>query len=138
MLICPRGAEVAELQTCDLWQRFDERAGYPRFRGGAAVNFKIRKNDQFRQGHQPRLGVPHNPEYDVIDQLLAFWREAGVAVRPSCPKQQHPERRCSCPPVPAIIRDGVCDGPPALVERTQAVSHDRGRPEASGLRHFRN
>ena len=89
-LICSRGAEVAELQICDLWQLFDERAGYTRFRGGAAVNVKIRKNDQFRQRHQPRLGVPRNPEYDVIDQLLAFCREAGVAVRPSCPKQQHP------------------------------------------------
>ena len=44
-LICSRGAGVAELQTCDLWQRFDERAGYTRFRGGAAVNVKIRKND---------------------------------------------------------------------------------------------
>ena len=33
-LICPRGAEVAELQTCDLWQRFDERAGYTRSGAG--------------------------------------------------------------------------------------------------------
>ena len=50
-LICFRGAasEVAELRICGLWQRFDERAGYIRFRSGAAVNVKIRKNDQFRR-----------------------------------------------------------------------------------------
>ena len=127
-LICSRGAEVAELQTCDLWQRFDERAGYTRFRGGAAVNVKIRKNDQFRQGHQPRLGVPRNPEYDVIDQLLAFWREAGVAVRPSCPKQQHPERRCSCPPMfpRSSGTEFVMDRPPS--------SSDLSRMIVDGLR----
>ena len=88
---------------------------------------------QFRQGHRPRLGVPRNPEYDVIDQLLAFWREAGVAVRPSCPKQQHPERRCSCPPMfpRSSGTEFVTDRPPS----SSAVSHDRGRPAASGLRH---
>ena len=82
---------MAELQTCDLWQRFDERAGYTRFRGWAAVNVKIRTNDQFRQGHQPRLGVLHNPEYDVIDQLLAFGERLELL--------SVTERRCSCPPM---------------------------------------
>ena len=99
-LICSRCAEVAELQVCDLWERFDEQAGYDRFRGGAAVNVKIRKNDQFRQGHQPRLGVPRDPECDAIGQLLAFWREAGIAVHPACTKRRFPEQRCQlCPPM---------------------------------------
>jgi hypothetical protein len=31
------------LQVCDLWKRFDEQAGYQRFKGGAAVNVKTRK-----------------------------------------------------------------------------------------------
>jgi hypothetical protein len=58
---CSRCADAAGLQVCDLWERFDEQAGYQRFKGGAAVNVKIRKNNQFRKGHQPRLGVPRNP-----------------------------------------------------------------------------
>ena len=38
-----RCAEAADLQVCDLWKRFDEQAGYQRFKGGAAVNVKTRK-----------------------------------------------------------------------------------------------
>ncbi len=97
---CSRCAEAAGLQVCDLWQRFDELAGYQRFRGGAAVNVKILKNDQFRQGHQPRLRVPRNPEYDIMRWLLAFQRDAGLAVHPGCNKRQHPEQRCPlCSPM---------------------------------------
>ena len=50
-----------------------------------------RNNDQLRQGHQPRLRVPSNPGFHVMDQLLAFQREAGLSVHPS-----------SVPHVPAI------------------------------------
>jgi hypothetical protein len=116
-LICSRCAEMADLQVCDLWLRFDEQAGYERFRGGAAVNVKVRKNDQFRQGHQPRLGVPRRPEYDVIKLLQRFMRDAGLAVHPACAKRIHPERRCSlCPPLfPRSSRGGralVTERPP--------------------------
>jgi hypothetical protein len=31
---CSRCAEAAGLQVCDLWKRFDELAGYLRFKGG--------------------------------------------------------------------------------------------------------
>jgi hypothetical protein len=105
---CSRCAEAAGLQVCDLWRRFDELAGYLRFKGGAAVNVKIRKNDQFRQGHQPRLGVPRNPEYDIIRQLVAFQRDAGLVVQPGCTKRQHLEQRCPlCPPMfTRTSRDG--------------------------------
>ena len=83
-LICSRCAEVPELQVCNLWLWYEEQAGYTRFRGGAAVNVKISKNDQpeFRQGHQPRLCVPRNPDFDVIDKLLGFQREAGLSLPP--------------------------------------------------------
>jgi hypothetical protein len=96
------------LQVCDLWKRFDELAGYLCFKGVAAVNVKIRKSDQFPQGHLPSLGVPRNPEYDIIGQLLAFQRDAGLAVHPGGIKRQHPEQRCSlCPPTfPLTSRDG--------------------------------
>jgi hypothetical protein len=83
-----------------LWLRFDEQAGYERFKGGAAVNIKVRKNNQFRQGHQPRLSVPLHPEYDVIKLLQRFMSDAGLAVHQACAKRIHPEQRCSlCPPL---------------------------------------
>ena len=85
-LICSRCAEVPELPVqvcqCDLWRWYEEQAGYTRFRGGAAVNVKISTNDQFRQGHQPCLCVPRNPDFDVIDKLLGFQREAGLSLPP--------------------------------------------------------
>lgn len=135
-LICSRCAEVAELQVCDLWLRFDEEAGYERFKGGAAVNVKVRKNDQFRQGHQPRLGVPQHPEHDIIRQLVAFQRDAGLAVHPECTKRRHPERRCLlCPPMfPQSARGGrgfIVDRPPSsgavsrmIVEGLRRVGYD--------------
>lgn len=78
-LVCSRCAEVADLQTCDLWRGYDEAAGYRQFRGGAAVNVKVRKNDQFREGHQLRLGKARRPEHDVIAGLVSFWAEIGIA-----------------------------------------------------------
>ena len=125
-LICSRCAEVADLQVCDLWLRFDEQAGYERFRGGAAVNVKVRKNDQFRQGHQPRLGVPRRPEYDVVKLLRRFMRDAGLAVHPACAKRAHPERRCClCPPLfPRSARGGLAFATEAAVGG-RPVRHDR-------------
>ena len=53
------------LQSCDLWLNYDGKAGWRKFRGGAAVDVKVRKNDQFRQGHQPRVGVPRDPRLNL-------------------------------------------------------------------------
>lgn len=131
-IICSRCAEVADLQVCDLWQRFDEQAGHERFKGGAAVNVKVRKNDQFRQGHQPRIGVPRRPEHDVIQQLLSFQRDAGLAVHPACTKRQHPERRCPlCPPMfPRSARGGR-----GFLTDRQPTAGDLSRMIVSGLQH---
>ena len=100
-------------------------------RGAEAAALQIRKNDQFRQGHQPRLGVARNPDFDVIDQLLAFQREAGLSVHPECAKRRHPERRCPlCPPMfPRSAGTGfgfVTDRPPS--------SSDLSRMIVDGLR----
>jgi hypothetical protein len=105
---CSRCSEAAgfKLQVCDLWKRLDEQAGYQRFKGGAAVNVKIRKNDQFRRGHQPRLGVLRNPEFDIIGHARVparCWprvaRGPRIARETNCTKGQHPEQRCPlCPP----------------------------------------
>ena len=129
-LICSRCAEMADLQVCDLWLRFDEQAGYERFRGGAAVNVKVRKNDQFRQGHQPRLGVPRRPEYDVVKLLQRFMRDAGLAVHPACAKRTHPEKRCSlCPPL--FPRSSRCSR--ALVSDRPPTSGDLSGMIVAGL-----
>jgi len=130
-LTCSRCAETADLQVCDLWERFDEKAGYERFRGGAAVNVKVRKNDQFRQGHQPRLGVARNPDWDVIAHLRTLWRDAGLAVHPSCQKRLLPERRCPvCPPMfPRSARDGF-----GFVTHPPPSSSDLSRMIVDGLR----
>ena len=129
-LICSRCAEMADLQVCDLWLRFDEQAGYERFKGGAAVNVKVRKNDQFRQGHQPRLGLPRRPEYDVVKLLQRFMRDAGLAVHPACAKRTHPEKRCSlCPPL--FPRSSRCSR--ALVSDRPPTSGDLSGMIVAGL-----
>ena len=100
-LSCSRCAEAGALQSCDLWVDFDLEAGYQRWAGGAALNVKIRKNDQFRQGHQPRLGVPRDPRLHVVRQLLAFMRAVGNGPRPGCTKRAEPQ--CPCPVCPPLF-----------------------------------
>lgn len=97
---CSRCAEVAGLQSCDLWFDFDARAGYSQWKGGAAVNVKVRKNDQFRHGHQPRIGVAADRRLDLVRQLRAFLRAVGNQPRPGCTKSIDPQARCpACPPL---------------------------------------
>jgi len=100
-LSCSRCAEAGALQSCDLWVDFDLEAGYQRWAGGAALIVKIRKNDQFRQGHQPRLGVPRDPRLHVVRQLLAFMRAVGNGPRPGCTKRADPQ--CPCPVCPPLF-----------------------------------
>ena len=97
---CSRCAEVAGLQSCDLWFDFDARAGYSQWKGGAAVNVKVRKNDQFRHGHEPRIGVAADRRLDLVRQLRAFLRAVGNQPRPGCTKSIDPQARCpACPPL---------------------------------------
>lgn len=97
---CSRCAEVGGLQSCDLWVDYDGKAGYRRWAGGAAVNVKVRKNDQFRQGHQPRVGVPRDPRLDLVKQLRAFMSEVGNGPRRGCTKRSDPQSICPfCPPL---------------------------------------
>ena len=97
---CSRCEEVAMLQSCDLWLNYDGKAGWRKFKGGAAVNVKVRKNDQFRQGHQPRVGVPRDPRLDLVKQLRAFMRAAGNGPREGCTKRAEPQSPCRvCPPL---------------------------------------
>jgi hypothetical protein len=83
-------------------------------RGGAAFNIGIRKNDQFRNGHQPRLGVPKDPRFDLLAQLREGFRLLGTAgPHPGCIKAasgratDYTIRCCVCPPAfPRRIKKG--------------------------------
>ncbi len=65
------------------------------------------------QEEQPISEGPPAPPWgasqpDIIGQLLAFQRDAGLAVHPNRTKWQHPEQRCPlCPPMfSRTLRDG--------------------------------
>ena len=97
---CSRCSELAGLQSCDLWFDFDARAGYSCWKGGAAVNVKVRKNDQFRHGHQPLIGAASDRRLDLVRQLRAFLRAVGNQPRPGCTKSANPQAKCpACPPL---------------------------------------
>jgi hypothetical protein len=99
-LICGRCKEGGMLQVCDVWWRFDERAGYLQHTGGAAFNIKVRKNDQFRQGHQSRIGVALDPRLDALAQLAAVMQLLGTGRRAGCTKTREPGAPCPvCPPL---------------------------------------
>ena len=103
------------MTVCDIWWRFDELAGFLQFAGGAAFNIGIRKNDQFRCGHQARVGVPKDPRLDLLAQLREALRLLGtLGPHPGCVKSKAAGRaanhtvRCNvCPPVfPRRIKKG--------------------------------
>jgi len=61
-------------------RKADFRAGGGSFItvGGSLINFKVCKNDQIRECHRPRIGVPKDSSLDINDQLTDFFREAGL------------------------------------------------------------
>jgi hypothetical protein len=84
---------------------FDLESGYRRWAGWEVVNVKILKNNQFRQGHQPRQGLPRDPRLNVVKQLLAFMRAVGNGPRPGCTKRAIPQ--CPCPVCPPFFPSSV-------------------------------
>jgi hypothetical protein len=109
-LICSRCLELGQLQTCDIWRDFDFlRGGWQQFKGGAAYNIKIRKNDQFRFGHQPRVGVPADPRFDVLAQTGEACRLLQTLPRPNCDRRTDTSVPCrACAPLfPRRIKNGT-------------------------------
>ena len=108
---CLRCAEGGGLQSCDLLFRFDQLAGYMQFAGCAALNIKVRKNDQLRAGHLPRLGMPKDTRLDLIAQLQEMMRQLGNLPRAGCTKQSKLSAHCPvCPPLfPRSLRNGDFD-----------------------------
>ena len=105
-LACLRVNEVALLQVCDLW--FDHLTGYgvPGFEGTCSLHIIRRKNDTQRKGHWPAFGRSTDPRLDIVQQLRAWMRFAGLAVRSDCSKRLRPAARCSCPSLFPLMRCG--------------------------------
>ena len=74
--------------------------------GGSLINFKVCKNDQIRECHRPRIGVPKDSSLDINDQLTAFFREAGLTRRKGCTKRSEPQAPCLVYPVVSKVRPG--------------------------------
>lgn len=100
---CLRPSEVVALQVCDVWFDYDQETAPPgdtRFRGTLALNIKVRKQDQERKGHHPRIGRASDARYDLVFMLEAFLRVAGLQMAPGCEKRRFPARKCGkCPPL---------------------------------------
>jgi hypothetical protein len=107
-VLCCRCEEGAMFQVCDVWLNYDWLAWYQQFVGGTEYNVKVRKNDQFCQGHQPRCGRPKDPRLDVTAQLFEMMRHLGSAPRAGCTKRAEPCSPCpTCPPLfPRRINSG--------------------------------
>jgi len=99
-LCCLRPSEGARAQACDFVTDFDRASGFPGWRGTAALNVRLRKNDQERRGHWPRLGRSEDPSLDAVHQMTTWMRRAGIGPRAGCTKRAHPQQRCLvCPPL---------------------------------------
>jgi hypothetical protein len=108
-LTCCRCMELGLLQTCDIWWDFDFLCGgWAEFRGGAAYNIKLRKNDQQRHGHQARVGVPKDKRFDLLWQTREAIRLLGSQPGPNCARRFDRAVPCtSCPPLfPRKIKKG--------------------------------
>ena len=109
-LIASRCLELGLLKTCDVWYRYDMLVGgWLEFEHGAAYNIKIRKNDQFRQGHQPRVGVPKDGRFDLLGQTREAVRLLGTEPRPNCDQRFDHSVPCQvCAPLfPRRIKKGT-------------------------------
>jgi hypothetical protein len=109
-LTCCRCLELGLLQTCDIWWQYDFLVGgWAEFRDCAAYNIKVRKNDQFRKGHNARVGVPKDKRFDLLAQTREAIRLLGTAPGPECDGRFDrgvPCRHCA-PLFPRRIKKGT-------------------------------
>ena len=109
-LTCCRCLELGLLKTCDIWWCYDFIfGGWTRFRDGAAYNIKIRKNDNFRRGHYPRVGVPRDGRFDLLGQTREMIRLIGSGPHPDCKQRFDHSITCDvCYPLfPRRIKRGT-------------------------------
>ncbi len=109
-LICSRCLELGLLQVCDIWWDYDFlHGGWTQFRGCAAYNIKVRKNDQFRSGHTARVGVPKDGRLDLLAQTREACRLLGTKPHPNCDRRSDATVPCrACPPLfPRRVKNGT-------------------------------
>ena len=111
-LIASRCLELGLLKTCDVWYGFDWIVGgWSEFRHGAAYNIKVRKNDNFRHGHQARVGLPKDGRFDLLGQTREATRLLGTQPRPDCDQRFTANRSVPCsvcaPLFPRRIKKGT-------------------------------
>jgi hypothetical protein len=84
---------VAGLQSCDLWFDFDARAGYSQWKGGAAVNVKVRKmtNSVMVISHASAL------------PLTADWISSGSFAHSYAPLAISPDLAAPSPSIPPRV-----------------------------------
>lgn len=99
-LCCLRPSEGARAQVCDFRPDFDRASGFPGWKGTAALNVRLRKNDQQRRGHWPRMGRSQDQDLDAVHQLKVWMRRVGLVVQQGCTKQSDPQKKCPvCAPL---------------------------------------
>jgi hypothetical protein len=109
-LTCCRCKELGLLQTCDIWRGYDFTVGgWAEFKDGAAYDIKVRKNDNFRAGHQARVGVPKDGRFDLLAQTTEALRLLGTTPGPLCDGRFDRGVPCRhCPPLfPRRIKKGT-------------------------------
>ena len=99
-LCCLRPSEGARAQVCDFFPDFDRASGFPGWMGTAALNVRLRKNDQQRRGHWPRMGRSLDKDLDAVHQMKVWMRRAGLEVQQGCTKRSDPQGKCPvCAPL---------------------------------------
>jgi len=99
-LCCLRPSEGARAQVCDFFPDFDKASGFPGWKGTAALNVRLRKNDQERRGHWPRMGRSRDPDLDVVHQMKVWMRRSGLEVQKGCTKRAELQGVCkACAPL---------------------------------------
>ena len=99
-LCCLRPSEGARAQVCDFFPDFDKESGFPGWKGTAALNVRLRKNDQQRRGHWPRMGRSKDPDLDAVYQMKSWMQRAGLVVQTGCSKRTDPHGVCrACAPL---------------------------------------
>lgn len=98
---CLRASEAVELQSCDVLFDFDkDQSVSGAYKGTAAILVRLRKNDQLRKLHLPRIGRSSDRRLDLVHQLKVYMALCGIEPRPNCRKRSKLQDRCPvCPPL---------------------------------------
>jgi hypothetical protein len=83
------------------WSDFMMSYGAPGSEGTRLMDISRRKNVMQRKGHYPAFGRSRVPELDVVAQLRRRLELAGLAVHPSCAREETEAGR-ACVPPPAV------------------------------------